>query len=63
MTGSPASEIAFWDTQTGALAQALPEFDRNRNGVFAAAFSPDGQRLAVGLGDQSVQIFELGPGR
>ena len=63
MTGSPASDVAFWDAQSGAAAGALPAFDLNRNGVYAAAFSPDGQRLAVGLGDQSVQIFELGAGR
>ena len=63
MTGSPASDVAFWDAQSGAAAGALPAFDLNHNGVYAAAFSPDGQRLAVGLGDQSVQIFELGAGR
>jgi WD40 repeat protein len=59
VTGSPNGQTIFWNAQTGEQATAVPPGDF---GIFAAAFSPDGRRLALGMGDDSVRIFEVGTG-
>jgi WD40 repeat protein len=56
VTGTPNGQIIFWNAETGEQAAALPSRDI---GIFTAAFSPDGQRLALGFADQTVRIFEV----
>jgi WD40 repeat protein len=65
ITGSPNGEIVFWDAGTG---DATTKLALRQNGVFSIALSsialsPDGQRLAVAAGDESVRVFELAPGQ
>ena len=62
-TGTPTGDVLFYDARTATQVGALPPLDRNRSGVFTAAFSADGAQLALGLGDQSVRLLALPPGR
>jgi len=48
----------LWDLHTG---QRLLKLDAHLNWVVAVAFSPDGQRLATGSGDNTVRIREAFP--
>lgn len=57
MTGSPNSGISFWDAQSGQLAGGFAL--AQDSGIFAASFSPDGEKLALALGDQTVRVFGL----
>jgi WD40 repeat protein len=59
VTGTPTGQINFWNARTGEAAAALPQLEF---GVYSAAFSPDGERLAVALDDQTVRFFEVAPG-
>ena len=58
VTGSPNGDIVFWNAQTGANV-AILSGRATDIGVYALAFSPDGQQLALGLSDQSVRLFTL----
>ena len=58
VTGSLSGEITFWNVQTGQVAAALQPFEAGIS-IFSAAFSPNGQLLALGLSDQTVRILEL----
>ena len=63
LTGAPTGDIALWDARNAKPVATLPSLDRNRSGVFTATFSADGAQLALGLGDQSVHLLALPPGR
>jgi len=56
-TGSPNGDIVFWNAQTGEEATQLPPRDF---GIFSLAISPNGERLAAGVGDETIRVFELG---
>ena len=60
--GSPArfGEVQLWDLATGSLARY---FRLGDDTLFAAAFSPDGERLAVGGTDRAVHVLDVGSGR
>ena len=63
VTGAPTGDITFWDARNAKRVAALPALDRNRSGVFTATFSADGAQVAFGLGDQTVHLLALPPGR
>lgn len=63
VTGAPTGELTFWEARSGAQVAALPPLDTNQSGVYAAAFSADGQQLALALGDQSLRLLSLAAGR
>jgi WD40 repeat protein len=56
ITGSANGELVFWEVATGDEAATL---SLSVDAIFSLAVSPDGQRIAVGLGDESVRIYEL----
>ena len=58
VTGSPNGDTVFWNAQTGENVAILSGRAAGI-GVYALAFSPDGQLLAFGLSDQSVRLFTL----
>ena len=61
LTGSPTGDLSLWDAQSGKAITTLTLAERL--GIYSAGFSPDGRLLALGLGDQSVRLFGLAPGR
>jgi WD40 repeat protein len=54
VSANEAGEIEMWQVATGALLGTL---DRVEQATHALAFSPDGQRLAAGLHDGSIRIW------
>ncbi len=58
VTGSPNGDTIFWNAQTGENVTILSG-STAAVGIYALAFSPDGQQLAFGLSDQSVRVFTL----
>jgi WD40 repeat protein len=56
VTSSFTGEIQFWNPTTGAQAASISLVG---TGASALAFSPDGQRIAVGGRDASVRLLEL----
>jgi WD40 repeat protein len=56
VTGSFTGEVQFWNPATGAEAAKVQLAD---TGASALAFSPDGQRIAVGGRDTTIRLLEL----
>jgi WD40 repeat protein/serine/threonine protein kinase len=56
-TGNDLS-VKVWDMRTGQVALALDILERRASGM---AFSPDGQRIAVGSADGIVQLLDGTP--
>ena len=52
--------VFFWDVASGRQLLTLPAHD---NAVYAAAFSPDGQRLVTASGDNTARIWTAFPWR
>ncbi len=52
--------VRLWDAETGALRRSL---SGHRNGIIAAAFDPEGRRLATGDDDGVVLIWDVATGR
>ena len=52
--------VFFWDVASGRQLLTLPAHD---NAVYAAAFSPDGQRLITASGDNTARIWTAFPWR
>ncbi|MEP6988968.1 MAG: WD40 repeat domain-containing protein, partial [Chloroflexota bacterium] len=50
--------IRLWDTESGICLKTLQYPNDPDNVFYALAWSPDGERLAVGTGKHGVQIFE-----
>jgi WD40 repeat protein len=53
-----AGEVIVWDAATGEERALLPG---DSCGFFAAAFTPDGRRLACAAMDRTVKLCELAP--
>lgn len=63
VTAEPLEDqnVYLWDIQTGELVQT---FDRNYGWIFTVAFSPDGQKVAVGeTAGKRILIYETSTGR
>ena len=58
--GTHENEIRLWDAATGEEVQ---HFRGHNSGVTSLAFSPDGTRLASGLGNGIVLLWEVPRGR
>jgi WD40 repeat protein len=52
--------IKVWNMSTGDLLLEIPSLGRNNSMVQSVAFSPDGNRLAVGSRDYTVKIWDIG---
>ncbi len=52
--------VFFWDVASGRQLLTLPAHD---NAIYAAAFSPDGQRLVTASGDNTARIWTAFPWR
>ena len=48
------TEVRVWDLAAGRLALTVPQ----TSPTFAVAFSPDGQRMAVGGWNRQVRLYE-----
>jgi hypothetical protein len=59
-TATREGRVFFWDVASGRQLFALPTHD---NAVYAAAFSPDGQRLVTASGDNTARIWTAFPWR
>jgi serine/threonine protein kinase/WD40 repeat protein len=55
-TPNPAHEVVLYDLEAGRQAYALPT---EGSDIWGLAFSPDGARLAVGLSDGGVALWDL----
>jgi eukaryotic-like serine/threonine-protein kinase len=55
-TSSPSQEVLLYELATGREALTLPP---ERGDVWGLAWSPDGTRLAVGLSDGDVAVWDL----
>jgi WD40 repeat protein len=53
-------EIKIWDAETGREERSLTSY--NNSGVYAVAFSPDGQKLISGNSDQTVKLWDVRTG-
>src|SRR5262249_37352548 len=60
--------LKLWDATSGALVREFKahkekDFEKgHRDGVFCAAFSPDGKELASGSSDRSIKIWNVADG-
>jgi WD40 repeat protein len=65
LSGSLDTSLKLWETATGKLVREFKgyktkEFEKgHREGVFCAALSPDGKRLATGSSDRLIKIWDF----
>ncbi|TWT39488.1 WD40 repeat domain-containing protein [Blastopirellula retiformator] len=59
--GSPGrmGEFQMWDLQSGKLDFSLPV---SHDTIYGGSWSPDGQQVAVGCGDNTVRVFSAATG-
>lgn len=57
---SSGGPCAIWNAETGNLLCTLKE---GKGGIRAAAFSPDGSRVATGGGDRAVRLWRVADGQ
>lgn len=68
VTGSFDRTLKLWDATSGNMVREFKafkekEFDKgHHDGVFCAAFSPDGKTLATGGSDRSVKLWNVADG-
>src|SRR5262249_52309003 len=60
--GSNPVEGKVWDAQTGREVLTFGA-DRPELGVFNAAFSPDGTRVAAGVGQRKMKVWDAQTGK
>lgn len=52
-----------WEAGTGLVRALLPRGDERQAGTFAAAFSPDGRILALGLQSGAIYLYDMRTGQ
>ena len=68
LSGSLDASLKLWDATTGALVKEFraykeKEFDKGHHeGVFTAAFSPDGKSIVSGSSDRSIKVWNVADG-
>ena len=68
LSGSLDHSLKLWDATSGTLVREFKgykekEFEKgHRDGVFSAAFSPDGKMLASGSSDRAIKIWNVADG-
>ena len=68
LSGSLDTSLKLWDATTGALVREFKaykekEFEKgHREGVFTAAFSPDGQAIVSGGSDRAIKVWNVADG-
>jgi WD40 repeat protein len=69
VTGSLDRSLKLWDVDSGKMVRDFKpykekEFDKgHQDGVFCAAFSPDGKMLASGGSDRSIKLWNVADGK
>jgi WD40 repeat protein len=58
-TSSWDGTVVVWAFAPGEMPKVLTSFPKQRVSIWSVSFSPDGQRLAFGLGDGQIQIWDL----
>jgi WD40 repeat protein len=68
LTGSYDGSLKLWDATAGSMVREFKAykekaFDKgHRDGVFCAAFSPDGKQIATGSSDRCIKIWNVADG-
>jgi WD40 repeat protein len=68
LSGSLDTSLKLWDAASGNLVKEFKgykekEFDKgHREGVFTAAFSPDGKFIVSGSSDRSIKVWNVADG-
>ncbi len=68
LSGSLDTSLKLWDAASGNLVKEFKgykekEFDKgHREGVFTAAFSPDGKSIVSGSSDRSIKVWNVADG-
>jgi WD40 repeat protein len=68
VTASFDQSLKLWDAASGAMVREFKAFKEkafdkgHRDGVFCAAFSPDGKQLASGSSDRCIKIWNVADG-
>ncbi len=68
LSGSLDTSLKLWDATSGNLVKEFKgykekEFEKgHREGVFTAAFSPDGKSIVSGSSDRSIKVWNVADG-
>jgi WD40 repeat protein len=68
VSASLDQSLKLWDATSGALVKEFKKYDEkafpkgHRDGVFCAAFSPDGKLIASGSSDHSIKFWNVADG-